>query len=448
MLSLSNNPSKNNTYTHFSFDGGNLTSQAGLLLFKELFEKLNLGERISKHIVTDDQRRYCRYSDTDIILQLLFQILAGYDTDYACQELKADAYFPALLETGQVASQPTLSRFLSRSTEETVESLRQLNFELVQLFLQCQSQSKLIVDVDSTHFTTYGNQEGSAYNAHYRATGYHPLYAFESQSGYCLHAQLRAGNRYCSEGADDFLKPILDFFEQLLLRMDSGFATPKLYDLIEDRGHRYLIKLKSNAVLSRLGDVTLPCPDDEDLTILPRSSYSESLYRANSWRHPRRVCQFSERKEGELLYDVVSLVTNISSGDSEELFQFYRERGQAENFIKEMKHGFFGDKTDSSTMVKNEVRMMLGCLAYNLYLFLKQLAGGDVQNLTIKRFRRLFVTIAGKCVRSARKQILKLSSLYAYSAQFQELFDRMLTLNLRLPVPYRARGQTSRLLTE
>ncbi len=115
--------------------------------------------------------------------------------------------------------------------------------------------------------------------------------------------------------------------------MDSGFATPKLYDLIEDKGHHYLIKLKSNAVLSCLGDLTLPSPQDDDLSILPHASYSESLYQANSWRHPRRVCQFSERKEGELLYDAVSLVTNITGGDSESYFQFYRERGQAENFI-------------------------------------------------------------------------------------------------------------------
>lgn len=87
-------------------------------------------------------------------------------------------------------------------------------------------------------------------------------------------------------------------------------------------------------------------------------------------------------------------MNNLSSVDSEELFQFYRERGNAENFIKERKAGFFGDKTDSSTMIKNEVRMMMGCLAYNLYLFLKQLAGDEVKALTIKRFRRLFLHIA------------------------------------------------------
>lgn len=436
MNSLPNHHFQNKSFYQLSFDGGHLTQYGGLIFFQELFSQLKLKERISKYLVTNDQRRYCRYSDSDILVQFLFQLLTGYGTDYACKELSADAYFPKLLEGGQLASQPTLSRFLSRTDEETVHSLRCLNLELVEFFLQFHQLNQLIVDIDSTHFTTYGKQEGVAYNAHYRAHGYHPLYAFEGKTGYCFNAQLRPGNRYCSEEADSFITPVLERFNQLLFRMDSGFATPKLYDLIEKTGQYYLIKLKKNTVLSRLGDLSLPCPQDEDLTILPHSVYSETLYQAGSWSHKRRVCQFSERKEGNLFYDVISLVTNMTSGTSQDQFQLYRGRGQAENFIKEMKEGFFGDKTDSSTLIKNEVRMMMSCIAYNLYLFLKHLAGGDFQTLTIKRFRHLFLHVVGKCVRTGRKQLLKLSSLYAYSELFSALYSRIRKVNLNLPVPY------------
>lgn len=204
MLSLSDNSPKNNTVSHFSFTGGNLTNHAGLILFKELFHQLHLKELISKVLVTNDKRLHYQYSDADIVLQFLYHLLAGYDTDSACQELKFDAYFPKLLESGQVASQSTLSRFLSRSTEATVDSLRRINLELVKLFLHYQGHQNLIIDVDSTSFTTYGKQEGTNYNAHCRETGYHPLYAFEGQLGYCVQASLRPGNVYCSEQAEDF----------------------------------------------------------------------------------------------------------------------------------------------------------------------------------------------------------------------------------------------------
>ena len=151
--------------------------------------------------------------------------------------------------------------------------------------------------------------------------------------------------------------------------MDSGFATPKLYDLIEKNRAMLPHKTQEKYCSEPSWRPFLPCPQDEDLTILPHSAYSETLYQAGSWSHKRRVCQFSERKEGNLFYDVISLVTNMTSGTSQDQFQLYRGRGQAENFIKEMKEGFFGDKTDSSTLIKNEVRMMMSCIAYNLYLF-------------------------------------------------------------------------------
>ncbi|HET4704846.1 TPA: transposase, partial [Streptococcus pneumoniae] len=147
---------QNKSFYQLSFDGGHLTQYGGLIFFQELFSQLKLKERISKYLVTNDQRRYCRYSDSDILVQFLFQLLTGYGTDYACKELSADAYFPKLLEGGQLASQPTLSRFLSRTDEETVHSLRCLNLELVEFFLQFHQLNQLIVDIDSTHFTTYG----------------------------------------------------------------------------------------------------------------------------------------------------------------------------------------------------------------------------------------------------------------------------------------------------
>ncbi|HEU4308488.1 TPA: transposase, partial [Streptococcus pneumoniae] len=151
MNSLPNHHFQNKSFYQLSFDGGHLTQYGGLIFFQELFSQLKLKELISKYLVTNDQRRYCRYSDSDILVQFLFQLLTGYGTDYACKELSADAYFPKLLEGGQLASQPTLSRFLSRTDEETVHSLRCLNLELVEFFLQFHQLNQLIVDIDSTH---------------------------------------------------------------------------------------------------------------------------------------------------------------------------------------------------------------------------------------------------------------------------------------------------------
>lgn len=443
MNSLSNFSANFNS--KFSFTGGSLTNHGGLLIFNELFKKIQLNNIIAKHFVSNDRRKFYRFSNPQLLMQLLLQKLAGYDTDYACKELKDDAYFPKLFENELVASQPTLSRFFERGTQETVESLKKINMEIVQLFLQYTPYSTLLFDIDSTYFSTNGHQEGTAYNAHYRTTGYHPLLAFESQTGYCLNAALRPGNLSCSDGADDFILPLLNQFDAAVYRMDSGFASPKIYELIEKIGQLYVIKLRDNQVLQRLGDPSLPSPFEEEVTILPRTIFSENRYQAKSWKHDRRVCQLSNKKEGELLYDTVSLVTNFTRGTSEEIFNFYSQRGNAENFIKETKSGFFGDKTDSSTMVKNEIRMLISCIAYNIYVFLKHLMEKVTGNMTIQRFRRLFVNIAGRLVKHAGAIELKLSSIYRYQTTFTEIYRQVLVLNLNLPVPYRPNQRKKRL---
>ena len=107
MNSLPNHHFQNKSFDQLSFDGGHLTQYGGLIFFQELFSQLKLKEQISKYLVTNDQRRYCRYSDSDSLVQFLFQLLTDYGTDYACKELSADAYFPKLLEGGQLASHPT-----------------------------------------------------------------------------------------------------------------------------------------------------------------------------------------------------------------------------------------------------------------------------------------------------------------------------------------------------
>ncbi|CJR58990.1 IS1380-Spn1 transposase [Streptococcus pneumoniae] len=77
MNSLPNHHFQNKSFYQLSFDGGHLTQYGGLIFFQELFSQLKLKERISKYLATNDQRRYCRYSDSDILVQFLFQLLTG-----------------------------------------------------------------------------------------------------------------------------------------------------------------------------------------------------------------------------------------------------------------------------------------------------------------------------------------------------------------------------------
>ena len=155
----------------------------------------------------------------------------------------------------------------------------------------------VLFDLDSTLFETYGKQEGGAFNFHYQANGYHPLLCFDGITGDLLKIELRPGTQYCCNGAADFMRPLLEEYQEkypniaLFPRGDSGFATSELYRVCEDNGTSYVIRLKENGVLRKLASEL-----DLELYDLTRENvvsyavvYGEFEYQAGSWDYPRRV---------------------------------------------------------------------------------------------------------------------------------------------------------------
>ncbi len=213
--------------------------------------------------------------------------------------------------------------------------------------------------------------------------------------------------------------------KKLLVRGDSGFATPELYEPCEEAGEQYVISLKSNARLTQLGEEKINYDNlDQDKREV---HYFSVQYQAKSWSHARRVCIQSVREADELLFQHTFIVTNLDESISPEtIFELYNKRGTMENYIKEVKNGFFFDKTDSPTFIENYARMMISVIAYHLVNCLKNIAFDSKQTgMTIQTIRLKFFKIAGKLVKTARKIHLKLSSYYVYQDEFYKIFERL-----------------------
>ena len=182
-------------------------------------------------------------------------IMAGYFEDDASDELTNDPVFKAVLEKSALASQPTVSRFFNRMDEDTLKQFQEISRILRKRIYSIQMPQAVILDLDSTLLAAYGKQEGRAFNFHYQSNGYHPLVCYDGITGDLIKIQLRDGAAYSCTGVTDFLQPILDEYLNdyptihLLLRGDSGFATPDLYKQCEENGTSYVIRLKGNKVL-------------------------------------------------------------------------------------------------------------------------------------------------------------------------------------------------------
>lgn len=432
MITLHDNHVKFNQNLFVSHTGGTLSSDSGLVLVKELMNAFNFSNLVKQKVAFQENRAYWSHENDAILEQLIFQLIAGYSTDASANLLRQDPIFQTILAEEELASQSSISRFLGRITEGTIHDLQDLNQALIDKARLVRNTNELIFDLDSTHSDTFGNQEQTDYNAHYQTNGYHPLVVFDGLTGDFLKAALRSGNQYTSKGVKEFLEPLFDHYKQtvpvshILVRGDSGFATPELYELCEENESQYVIRLKNNRNLGRLAEEFVRIGEETEWE-KTEVHYHSVLYQAQSWDFPRRVCIRSTREGGELLFRHEFIVTNLSENVSPKtVFQTYAKRGTMENFIKEAKHGFFFDKTDSSEFIENHARMMFSVLAYNLVNFLKTLCFKEEwKGIRVDTIRLRLLKVAGKLVRTGRQLFLKLTSHHVFQKEFYSVFHRI-----------------------
>ena len=242
---------QSNRQIKINFDGGDLSSDAGLLLIKEFAAKIGFTKLIKKKFKTNDKSiRF--HKDHENLLQMIYQIISAYFQDDCADELTLDPVFNVILDKESLALQPTLSRFFNRMDEDTLNQFLTIGRILRKRVYSIQMPQAVILDLDSTLLDAYGRQEGRAFNFHYQSNGYHPLVCYDGMTGDLIKIQLRDGTQYSYTGVVDFLQPVLgeylhDYPEiPILLRGDSGFSTPDLYKQCEENGTSYVIRLKEN----------------------------------------------------------------------------------------------------------------------------------------------------------------------------------------------------------
>ena len=298
---------KSNRQIKINFDGGDLSSDAGLLLIQEFAAKIGFLKLIKKKFKTNDKSvRF--HKDDENLMQMVYQIISAYFEDDCADELTLDPVFNAILEKDRLASQPTLSRFFNRMDEDTLLQFDDIDKSLRDIIYSIKYPEHVLLDLDSTLFGTYGSQEGEGFNFHYQAHGYHPLLCYDGLTGDLLKAELRDGTLHCSNDADKFMEPLFqEYMERGIktyLRGDSGFSSPKLYKTCEMNGCSYAIRLKQNASL-----IALASDKEEDLYRATKEdqisyavTYGEFMYQAGSWEYPRRVVFKIEKPYGQLTH--------------------------------------------------------------------------------------------------------------------------------------------------
>lgn len=417
-----------NPYLKINFDGGDLSSDAGLLLIKEFAEKIGLVKLIHKTFKTNDPALFRFHVDADNLLQMIYQTIAAYFEDDCADELTSEPVFKAILGKMALASQPTISRFYNRMDETTLKQFDIIDKKMRDIIYAIRPIAHMVFDLDTTLLNAYGSQEGAAFNYHYQEKGYHPLLCYDGITGDLLKVELRDGAQYCSKDAGLFMDPLLKEYRTkypslpLYLRGDSGFASPELYEACEENDCKYAIRLKINKTLIELAkDKAEALADAVRYNMVDYAvTYGEFRYKAGTWSHSRRVVFKIEKPANQLTFQYTFVVTTMESAPHQ-IIQFYCGRGKMENFIKEGKSGFDFSAVSSKTKNVNANRLRLRALAYNLFNWFRRIGlSASMRQLRIDTIRLKLMKIAARVVRSARYTIFKLCSSCPYKEEFYE----------------------------
>jgi len=365
-----------------AFDGGRLSSDAGVMLLGLAERRIGVAEKLAAEIADPRDRSRVVHSLADILRARILAIACGYEDADDLDHLRSD---PALkLACGHLpdsgrdlCSQPTMSRWENAPTlREVIKLMR------VMVALYCRSYDKppeaVTLDIDDTLDVVHGHQQLSMFNAHYDERCFLPIHVYDTATSRPVAVLLRSGKTPSGREIRGHLRRLVQEIRRhwpntrITVRGDSHYGRPEVMDWCDATSITFVFGVSGNDVLRRLVE---PAADDvrvrrAEANAAVLRDYTETRYGAKSWCAERRVAARIEATSQGL--DIRYVVTSLMHGSAEWVYaSLYCARGQAENLIKLHKSQLASDRTSCRSPLANQMRLVLHTAAYWLMLKLR-----------------------------------------------------------------------------
>jgi hypothetical protein len=416
------------------FLGGRLTSDAGALLLREVGERIGLFEALNEAIPDPRDPRFIIHDQKDMLAQRIIAIALGYEDLNDHQTLRND---PALQtaagkipdEEIPLASPPTLCRLENRIQRKTLIAIASV---LVDQFIAAYDQAPehLTLDFDATDDPTHGHQEQRFFHGYYDHYCFLPLHVFCGDE--LVTAYLRPSKIDASKHSRALVKLLVQRLRQawpevkITIRADSGFCRWKLMRWCDTHGIGYVLGLARNKILERLAsDWIEGAARQFAKTNEPERIFVSFSYAASTWDRPRRVIVKAEHNaQGS---NPRFTVTNVPAEPQALYEDFYCQRGNMENRIKEQQLDLFADRTSCHRFLANQFRLLLSSAAYVLVQALRRIAlrETDLEKAQVGTIRLKLFKVAARVVVTARRVVFHFATSYPFQQLFRAVFGRL-----------------------
>jgi hypothetical protein len=412
-----------------NFEGGDVSSDGGVMLLREADRRLGLTKALDGVLVDPRDPLLVTHRQVELLKQRIYGLALGYEDLNDHDSLRHDLVWQTAVERDEpLASSPTLCRLEARVDRKAAVAFHQV---LVDQFIASfkEAPTELVLDFDATDDRVHGDQEGRHFHGYYGHWCFLPLYVFCGEQ--LLAAYLRPSNIDPARHAWAILKLLTGRLRQawpavkIIVRADSGFCRWRMMRWCEHNQVDYLIGLARNRRLEALGSTLMSQAEAAFAATGDKQRLFEWIsYAAHTWDKERRVIAKAEytQKGKNPRFVVTSL-----EGDARQLYdEGYCARGEMENRIKEQQLGLFADRTSCHCWWANQFRLLLSASAYVLLESIRRvgLAGTELCKAQVETIRLKLLKIGAVIVRNTRRIRLLFSSAYPYQPLFATVLSR------------------------
>jgi len=344
------------------------------LVLREIEGRLGVADRLAACLKDPRAPEKVVHRLAEIIRFRMLMIAAGYEDGNDADTLRRDPMFKLALDRlpsgEELCSQSTISRL---ENLPDVRALLRLGRALVEQYCASfrQVPKRIVLDIDDTFDRVHGGQQLRLFNAYYDDYGFQPIVVFDDE-GRFVTALLRPGKRPSGVEIRGFVRRLIGAIRshwpkvEILLRADSHYAGPEVFDWCRTNRVDWVLGLAPNAALA--GHVAaLEKSTAARFKAAPTRGkvrrFMQFYDAAQSWRRVERIIARVEAgPEGS---DTRFIVTNLKGGRAKHLYErLYCARGQAENHIKAWKNHLAADRTSCHAAEANQFRLFLHAGAY------------------------------------------------------------------------------------